>query len=287
QPHDDVLDWIALGGDPRRLLEICREIPAEGTDIDEWDAGDVLSGVLPNPRQWLTHRYFCRKFVSSVVSPGNVGKTKLRLTQAIQLAPGRQLLDQRLFGRCRVLVLSFEDDREELHRRLLAICKHHGIDPAELKGWLFCRELNGPKLAKASKQGEPIVGPLDGMVRRAIARRDYGLVVLDPFVKLHALGENDNAQMYCLGSLFGKLSPDLNLGIDSPAHTHKGTTTAGDADARRGASAQTNADRLDYTLTVMTEDEAKQFGIPADERKSYVRLDNAKVNIVRAMKAAW
>src|SRR5262249_6522894 len=95
QPHDDVLDWIALGGDPRRLLEICREIPAEGTDIDEWDAGDVLSGVLPNPRQWLTHRYFCRKFVSSVVSPGNVGKTTLRLTQAIELATGRQLLDQR------------------------------------------------------------------------------------------------------------------------------------------------------------------------------------------------
>jgi hypothetical protein len=79
----------------------------------------------------------------------------------------------------------------------------------------------------------------------------------------------------------------LTSRCDSPAHTHKGAIQAGDADARRGASAQTNADRLDYTFTVMTEDEAKQFGIASDERKSYVRLDNAKVNIVRAMKAAW
>ena len=37
----------------------------------------------------------------------------------------------------------------------------------------------------------------------------------------------------------------------------------------------------------MSEDEAKQFGIPADERKRYMRLDKAKANIVRAVKARW
>src|SRR5262249_44373751 len=40
QAHNDVLDWIALGGDPRRLLDICREVPAEGAELDEWDAGE-------------------------------------------------------------------------------------------------------------------------------------------------------------------------------------------------------------------------------------------------------
>jgi hypothetical protein len=111
--------------------------------------------------------------------------------------------------------------------------------------------------------------------------------LLDPFVKLHALTENDNAQMDFVGTLLVKIAHECNVAIDSPAHTHKGAIVAGDADARRGASAQTNADRLDYTFTTMTKDEAEQFGIAADERKDYVRLDSAKVNIVRAMKAAW
>jgi hypothetical protein len=78
-----------------------------------------------------------------------------------------------------------------------------------------------------------------------------------------------------------------NIAIDSPAHTHKGAIAAGDADARRGGSAQRDAGRLDYTLTVMSEEEAKQFGISPDDRKSYVRLDKAKANIVRSMKATW
>lgn len=289
QPHDDISDWLRQGGDASRLLEICRAIAPEGTELDEWDAGEVLGGALPEPRQWLTAGQFCRTFLSGLVAPGDVGKTTLRLTQAIELATGRELVGLRVFQRCRVLVLSFEDDRAELHRRLLAICKHHGIDPSELKGWLFCRDLNaGPKLAELDSKGRRRqVGALEGMLRRAIARTRCDLLILDPFVKLHGLNESDNPDMDFVCSLLIKIAQDCNIAVDSPAHTHKGAITAGDADARRGASAQRDAGRLDFTLTVMSEDEAKQFGIAADVRKSYMRLDKAKANIVRAVKARW
>lgn len=171
--------------------------------------------------------------------------------------------------------------------RASAICKHHGIDPAELKGSLFCRDLKRVKLATRDKNGERQAGPLEGMLRRAIARTRCDLLILDPFVKLHALAENDNADMDFVCEQLIAIAQDCNIAVDSPAHTHKGAITAGDADARRGASAQRDAGRLDYTFTVMSEDEAKQFGINADERKSYVRLDKAKANIVRAVKARW
>src|SRR5262249_32465028 len=231
----------------------------------------------------------CRTFLSGLVAPGDVGKTTLRLTQAIELATGRELVGLRVFQRCRALVLSFEDDRAELHRRLMAICKHHGIDPSELKGWLFCRDLNvGPKLAELDSKGRRRqVGALEGMLRRAIARTRCDLLILDPFVKLHGLNESDNPDMDFVCSLLIKIAQDCNIAVDSPAHTHKGVITAGDADARRGASAQRDAGRLDYTFTVMSEDEAEQFGIAADVRKSYMRLDKAKANIVRAVKARW
>jgi hypothetical protein len=223
------------------------------------------------------------------VAPGDVGKTTLRLTQAIELATGRELLGLHVHQRCKVLVISFEDDRAELHRRLLAICRHHGIDSVELKGWLFCRDLNGgAKLAELDAKGRRRqVGSLDAMLRRAITRTGCSLVVLDPFVKLHALNESDNPDMDFVCSLLIKIAQDCGIAIDSPAHTHKGQIQAGDADARRGASAQRDAGRLDYTLTVMSEEEAKQFGIPADLRKSFMRLDKAKANIVRAIKARW
>jgi hypothetical protein len=65
-------------------------------------------------------------------------------------------------------------------------------------------------------------------------------------------------------------------------------TAAGDADARRGASAARDASRLDYTLIPMSEEEAKVFGIAAEERRSYLRLDSAKVNLLPpARRADW
>jgi DNA polymerase len=284
---DDVENWIELGGDPAKLLEICREIPVDGGELDEWDAGDLLSqGAQPPPRQWLYGWQLCRGFSSSLVAPGDHGKTTMRLTQAVELATGRELLGHRIYQRCRVLVLCLEDDQNELWRRLLAVCLHHDVDPAELRGWLFCTNYTGAKIAEEIN-GRRVLGKLEPMLRKAIERRQPDAVILDPFVKLHALDENDNPDMEFVVSQLVKLAQEYNIAIDSPAHTRKGALTAGDSDNRRGASAQRDAARLDYTLTAMSEAEAKQFGIDADERKSYVRLDRAKANIVRAIKASW
>jgi hypothetical protein len=260
-----------------------------GGEFGETDAGVLLDGPLPAPRQWLTAGQFCRTFLSGLVAPGDVGKTTLRLTQAIELATGRELLGMHVYRRSRVLIVSFEDDLAELHRRLLAICKQHGINAAELRGWLFCRALNGgPKLAELDARGRRRqTGLLDGLLRRAIAQRHYDLLILDPFVKLHALNESDNPDMDFVCALLIKIAQDCNIAVDSPAHTHKGAIVAGDADARRGASAQRDAGRLDYTFTVMSEGEATQFGTPLEARKRYMRLDKAKANIVQAVKARW
>jgi hypothetical protein len=281
---DDDLD-AQTGGATPSVPNYARNAAARA-ELDEWDAGDLLCSGVPAPRQWLYGRQLCRHFLSSLVAPGDVGKTTMRLTQAIELAAGRELLGHRIYQRCRVLVVSLEDDRDELWRRLLAICKHHGVDAAELKDWLFCRDLIGAKLVEAV-DGERKLGALEPMLRRAIERRQSDVVVLDPFVKLHALDENKNPDMDFVCSQLIKLAQDYNAAIDSPAHTRKGQLVAGDSDNRRGASAQRDAGRLDYTLTAMSEAEAEQFGIDPDERKSYVRLDRAKANIVRAIKASW
>src|SRR5262249_1332328 len=40
-PGDDVQDWIKLGGNLSRLLDICREIPAESVALESVNAADV------------------------------------------------------------------------------------------------------------------------------------------------------------------------------------------------------------------------------------------------------
>jgi hypothetical protein len=284
----DVSDWLAQDRSRGRAELLARiEAVSPGGELDDWDAGNLLgTGAKPPPRQWLYGWQLCRGFSSSIVAPGDHGKTTMRLTQAVELAAKRELLGHRIYQRCRVLVLCLEDDKDELWRRILAICLHHHIDPAELTGWLFCANFNGAKLAEEIN-GRRVIGKLEPMLRKAIERRRPDAVILDPFVKLHALDENDNPDMEFVVSQLVNLATEYNIAIDSPAHTRKGALIAGDADNRRGASAQRDAARLDYTLTAMTEAEAKQFGIDPDMRKSFVRLDRAKANLARAMKASW
>jgi hypothetical protein len=129
---------------------------------------------------------------------------------------------------------------------------------------------------------------LEPALRHAIERRRPDLVILDPFVKLHGLEENDNSAMDYVADLLTQLAHEYNIAVDSPARTRKGLTQAGDADARRGASAARDAGRLDYTLIPMGEDEAKTFDIDPEDRRFYLRLDSAKVNLLPpARKAEW
>jgi hypothetical protein len=111
---------------------------------------------------------------------------------------------------------------------------------------------------------------------------------LDPFVKLHALEENDNGAMDFVADLLVQLAIEYDIAVDSPHHTKKGQLAAGDADAGRGASSVRDAGRLVYTLTRMTEQEAKAFGVKLEERNLYVRLDSGKVNLSRPSgEATW
>jgi hypothetical protein len=244
--------------------------------LNEIDAGDD-PGPIP-PRGWLLANQFCRKFLSSIVATGGTGKTALRLLQYLALATGRALTGEHVFRRCRVLLLSFEDDIVEVGRRLLAASIYYGIKRAELKGWLFIAAPRGIKLAEMH-HGSRQIGQLEKTLRDAIERRKPDLIGLDPFVKLHALEENDNGAMDFVCDLLTRLAIEYDIAVDAPHHQKKGTPTPGDADSGRGASGIKDAGRLVHTLTAMSEEEAKMFGISHTERRGYVRLDPAKVNI--------
>jgi hypothetical protein len=283
-PHGDAYEGD-LGDAPQRGNGADGHAPGDVDEAGVWDAGEDTAPIPP--RGWLLGNTFCRRFVSALVGPGASGKSSVRIAQCLALATGRPLTGEHVFRRCRVLLVSLEDDRDELRRRVRTAMRHHGIKPDDVRGWFYLATPRGLRLASV-KDGAFAVGQLPDLLRQAVTRWKLDLVALDPLVKAHALDENSNQQMDSLAAILTDLAAELDIAIDVTHHVRKGPAVAGDADAGRGASAFRDAARLVHSLTPMTEEEAKALGLVDLERRSLVRLDPAKVNIAPpAARATW
>jgi hypothetical protein len=261
--------------------------PTAEDGLGEWDAGEDDYQI--SPRGWLLGVTFCRGFVSSLLADGGVGKTALRHTQLLSLATGRSLTGEHVFVRCRVLIVSLEDDRDELRRRIWAAMLHHKVSPDEVRGWLYLAAVGGTgwKVATVDENGTVIASALAQKLVATIERLCIDVVTLDPFVKAHACEENSNQQLDAVTSILAGIAATHNCAVDVPHHTSKGTADPGNANRGRGASSFKDAGRLVYTLTQMTVDEAALFGVSEAERRRSVRMDSGKVNIALSAEAKW
>jgi AAA domain len=281
------LDWM-MSEETGRLRPVAKPVADQSANpIVEWDAG--LDDAVIEPRQWLLGNKFCRRYVSTIVADGGTGKTALRIAEAIALATGRPITGEHVFQRSRVLFVSLEDDADEIRRRIKACCLHHKIGSDELRDHLFVAALaNGPKLATMAKGGAITPGGLGQEIAQIIERRQIDLVILDPFIKSHGCDENDNNAIDRVTGILAELAIRFNVAIDAPHHVSKGMVDPGNANRGRGASAFKDAARLVYTLSRMTQDEAKELGIDEADRWRYIRVDSGKVNIApAAATASW
>jgi hypothetical protein len=256
-------------------------------DLGEWDFGEDNEPIPP--RGWLLGNLLCRQFLSAIFGDGAVGKTALIIAMALSLAADRDLIGEHVFLRCRVLLICFEDGKAELRRRLTAAMLHYGISKADIRGHLFIATVNrsDAKLAHI-KNGEVTVGKLRDALEQSIVRRNADATFLDPLVKAHAVGENNNSEIDFVAEILGELSVKHDCSFCSPHHTRKGPAEPGNADMGRGAGALKDAFRLCYTLTAISKEEADRFAIGAEERVSLIRLDSGKVNLVRrSANARW
>jgi AAA domain len=288
----DISDWRDLGGSQSDLATLIDDIPPykPGPEPDDPSVrtrlvlAEVKSagcdyGPIP-PRRWLLGTNFCRGFLSGLTGQGAVGKSALRLMQFIAVALGRpELAGERQVKRTKVLLVSLEDDEDELRRRVRAACDGHGIDQSDLDGWLYYWTPRDLRLLDVDQFGRAKPGELGAALREIIEAYGIGLVGIDPFIKSHGAEENDNSAIDKAASLFLQVAYDCGCACDYIHHQRKGITIAGDPDGGRGASALVNASRLVKTATKMTAAEAEALGVGANERKALFRLDDAKLNL--------
>jgi hypothetical protein len=245
--------------------------------IAVFDVG-AEDGKIP-PREWLLGWTFCRKVLSALIGTGGFGKTSMRILQALALTCGRELTGEHIFFRSRVLIICLEDDMDELRRRVRAAMLHHGVKPSDVAGWLFLTTPRGLKIAELGEKKKVQHGGLYQALVAQIDRFKIDLLVIDPAVKAHGgLDENSNSEIDAFAAILTGLAIEKNVAIDVLAHERKGSGDAGDVNRGRGAGALKDAARLVYTITPMSEDDAKALAVSADERRGLVRIDSAKVN---------
>jgi hypothetical protein len=256
-------------------------------DLGEWDAGEDEAPIPP--RKWLLGNLFCRQFVSSVLGDGAVGKTSFRIACALAMVTGKPITGDHVFMRCRVLLICFEDGKDELRRRVRAAMPHHGIEAAEVREWLFLATVTRSHLKLATiENGSLKAGSLAELLPEVINRRQIDALILDPFVKTHAVPENDNNAIDFVGGILSDLAIQHNIAVDAPHHTRKRPADPGNADTGRGASSLKDGGRLVFTLTKMPDDQAKLFNLSDGEKQRLIRLDSAKVNLAPpAASARW
>ena len=239
-------------------------------------------------REFLYGTHLIRGFLSVSVAPGGVGKSSLELVEAVVMAAGKALLGIKPRRALRVWYVNLEDPREEIERRIAAICLHYQIDPKSLGERLFFdgREIE-IILAEQSRGGVKLAVPVEAALASALRAGDFDVLVMDPFVSTHRVTENDNGAIDAVAKTFGRIAGSANCAVELVHHVRKTGGAEITAEDGRGASALIAAARSVRVLNPMSEKEAETSGV-GEQRRFYFRADVGKSNLAPpSTKATW
>jgi AAA domain len=243
-------------------------------------------------RDWLYGFHYMRKIVSATVGPGGIGKSSLGLVEAVGMAIGRDLLGKEKPKRpLRVWYHNGEDPRDEINRRIAAVCIRYGLDEAEVRKNLFVTcGLDMPiKVARGAtevKLDRALVEDIIGVIRD----EKIDVAIFDPLVTMHNTSELLTATMDpVIREVFAAIAHETNASVELAHHTRKKANSQDEytvADAR-GSSGIVDAVRAMRVANAMAKEEAEAFGIDELERDSYFRITKGKANMVRRGGSRW
>ncbi|TLU67341.1 hypothetical protein FE810_03400 [Thalassotalea litorea] len=235
---------------------------------------------------WVIEGLLLRGYISVLSGAGGSSKSLLSLSIAISVAIGEQTA---LSGfekpkQANVLVLNNEDDDLELQRRISAITGLFGINLRSLLDKLYIISGYQEKLlfAYTDERSSVLETPLVQYLIEFIKVNNIGVLIVDPFISIHSVNENDNNQIEKVMSIFRFIAGTTNCAIQLVHHIRKsGQDTeviAGDAESSRGAKALIDACRISHTLAKMSNKTASHLGIPPEVQARLVRFDVSKSN---------
>jgi len=196
-----------------------------------------------------------------------------------------------------VLLVSLEDEKDDLVRRLHSI-KNHWIGFDDQYTWIEgTAEENLFQMLPLAGEGISLFDDqcdatpyVQAVEKHAKTMPNLRLIVVDTLRRSHDGDENNNGVMNKVLRTFEQLAKSLNASVLLIHHESKaamGNADAG-AGALRGASAIVDNARWVMRMQTMTKIEAESRGITSDDiRKQWVRVTNEKSNYGPIQPEKW
>lgn len=274
----------SAGGSPFAPVESPEPVKLAG--IPSIKASEFDPAAI-KPRPWILGHDLIAGFITATVAQGGAGKSMVTMLEALAVASGRELTGVKVHKPGAAWIYNVEDPMDELGRRIIAAADHHRVPLAELGNLHISSGRMAPLILAQSNRGEVTTNvKAFEQVIDFITTNRITLWVLDPFIHVHMCDENSNAEMSHVMLILGAIAERTGCAISLVHHTTKGTGGEGNMDKARGASAFGGAVRIMRTVATMNEKDAESFGISADRRKWYLRLDDAKGNMAPPAEAA-
>jgi len=247
------------------------------------------AALIPK-REWLYGKHLLRKFSSLDVAAGGVGKSSVKVGEAVAMASGRELYGKSLpEGALTVWLWNLEDPAEEIERRIHATMMRFRIAPAEIAGRLYVDSGRDQPLiiAREGPDGAVIARPVvDALIEEMLARR-IDVLIVDPFISSHAVSENDNNAIDLVAREWNVVAERAGAAINLVHHVRKQNGSEATADSARGASALIGKARSVLVYNRMTAEEAASLGVDEAERRFFFRVDNDKANLAPPEATDW
>ncbi len=242
------------------------------------------------PRKWLYGRHLIRKFLSLDIAPGGLGKSSVKIVEALAMSAGQPLLDKDIHeGPLRVWLYNLEDPAEETERRIHAAAQHYGLTSEDLDDRLFVDSGRDQPIciAEETESGASIVRPVSEAVIAELLERRIDVLSIDPFVSSHAISENDNRAIDMVAKEWSRIADVCDCAINLVHHVRKTNGAEVTAESSRGAVSLIGAARSVVVYNRMSKEEADAAGVMQANRSFYFRTQNDKANLAPPEAADW
>lgn len=275
---------------PSTIKEPPKQRPAQVWELE--DLGNIPEFL--SDRNWLVPGILLRGAITMLQGKGGEGKSNWGLDLGASVAMGVDVLGFMPEERVKVLVLNAEDDKEEAQRRLRALELQLGCKVPS--GWLMTKTLTRRQFAMVERSADGGIQETDTFrdIKLTIQHHNIGLLIVDPWIQAtRGLEENDNNDMMDGLGLLADFARAQSIPLLGIHHNRKGSSTQGDGDAARGASAIRDAARIQLLLEGMTKEFWDSNLKPAygtgdiGKHTDYVRLDVGKSNYGERLTDIW
>lgn len=278
-PEAAIDDFIAL----EKITANFNEAIEPLFDINDARVAQYLKSPPP-PRRYLLDKCLPIGKVGLVVGMGGVRKSMLMMQLQIAIATNMALCGYWGIGEAGAsLGLYAEEDVEELHRRLYFATEDFTPNSRKLINEnVYIKSMTGICTQLTEKQHSDaemtkIVGRL---ILTAKQIPNLKLIILDPASRFRGGDENNSSDATRFVEACELIAKETGATVLIVHHVNKVSISSTDITqaAARGSSALTDGVRWQLNLSVMSEKEAKAYGVPIDRRKYFVKCSITKNN---------